>query len=326
MQPQPSGFPANSATLGGTIQSPTYDPYSTPGIITTQPGALTVNPYGAYADPHCQPYAVGQPPRRLIEQVRLQHEWLGGDDELDLDINSTEFNASFAFPLLPNQNPIFVTPGMIINVLDGPDTAFAAGADLPGQTYSPYLETSWQPQVTDWFSADLAFRIGVYSDFEESVDADSLRYTGRALGVVNLSQQWQLAAGVLYYDRLRVKVLPAGGLIWTPSADSRWEILFPRPKISQRLFSWGNSDIWGFVGAEYGGGQWRIEREFLGFEDDVNYNDIRASLGLEWINCNGTHGLIEGGYVFERELLYRSGLPAEVEPDETFFLRAGVTF
>ena len=48
-----------------------------------------------------------------------------------------------------------------------------------------------------------------------------------------------------------------------------------------------NSNVWGFVEGEYGGNTWTIERTQLGgFGDVVDYNDLRLSLGAEWIGSN----------------------------------------
>src|SRR6185437_6514275 len=89
-------------------------------------------------------------------------------------------------------------------------------------------------------------RVGVYSDFSK-INSQSVRILGRGLGIVTFSPQWQVAAGVWYLDRLTVKILPAGGVIWTPNQDTRFALLFPNPKIWQRQMD----------GAK---GQWRGRR------------------------------------------------------------------
>jgi hypothetical protein len=37
-------------------------------------------------------------------------------------------------------------------------------------------------------------------------------------------------------------------------------------------------------------------------------------------------GHFEVGYVFDREVLFRSGMPAEFNPDDTFMVRGGINF
>ena len=45
----------------------------------------------------------------------------------------------------------------------------------------------------------------------------------------------RVIAGLIYLDRYDVNILPAGGLIWTPSDDQRHEIVFPRPRLAWRV-------------------------------------------------------------------------------------------
>jgi len=182
---------------------------------------------------------------------------------------------------------------------------------------------SWQPQFTERFGADLAVSVGVYSDFNY-VDSTSLRVLGRGVGTFAFNPQWKGVLGAVYLDRLDVKVLPVFGFIWTPHSDARFELLFPQPKLSQRITNWGNSEIWGYIGGEYGGGQWSIEHA-NGLKDEVNYNDFRFYIGVESKGLNNRHIYFEVGYVFNREIIYRFGGP-QFEPDDTVMLRAGISF
>ncbi len=56
-------------------------------------------------------------------------------------------------------------PGFAFHFVDVPTTTFANFADLPPRMYDAFLDTSWKPVVTNWLSADLGVRVGVYSDF-----------------------------------------------------------------------------------------------------------------------------------------------------------------
>ena len=118
--------------------------------------------------------------------------------------------------------------------------------------------------------------------------------------------------------------MPAGGLIWTPHNDARFEILFPSPKFAQRITNYGNAEIWGYIGGEYGGGQWSIEHAGGG-HDTFNYNDIRIFLGTEVIGVRNLRGFFEFGFAFNREIVYRSGAPT-IDPNDAFMLRGGLSF
>jgi hypothetical protein len=264
-----------------------------------------------------------------VQQVRLEATHLLGKDEQELDVTDIETSATGALPFAYGVAPLLFTPGFAFHLWDGPvSSEFAGSPDLPGATYSSYLDIGWRPQITPRFSADLGVRPGVYGDYD-FFNSDTFRIKGRALGVYTPNPQFQWVFGVLYLDRLHLKILPAGGLIWTPNECTRWEILFPRPKFSQRLTCVGNTEFWWFVAAEYGGDSWTVRRETgpaTGLEDYVDYHDYRVSLGLEWTTLSNYRGLIEVGYVFERELEYKSGLPPQIQPDETFMFRAGFSF
>jgi hypothetical protein len=208
-------------------------------------------------------------------------------------------------------------------MLNGPKVPFPQ--DLPGTVYDAFGQFSWQPQFgqSQRVGADLAVSVGVYSDFS-FVDSHSIRVLGRGVGTYVFNPQWKGALGVVYLNRLSVKILPVAGFIWTPSSDARFEILFPQPKFAQRITNWGNSEVWGYLGGEYGGGQWTISHSD-GSRDTTNYNDLRIYFGIETKGLNNRHGYFEVGYVFNREILYRNGAP-QYDPSDTVMLRGGFGF
>lgn len=301
-------------SLGDTIEPTPFDPYSYPG----EHAPALPNPYGR------SPGEPWQQTNRFLQKLHIENTWLARFGDRGFGVNDTDLNGTFAVPFAFNPTPFMITPGFTYHAWDGIATGSFDGApDLPPRAYDAYLDTSWRPQVTDWLTADLGLRIGVYSDFNK-VNADSVRFIGRGLGIVTLSPQWQVAAGVVYLDRLDVKILPAGGLIWTPNEDRRFEILFPNPKLAFRWTTIGNTDVWWYVSGEYGGGSWTIERPG-GAGDRIDYNDLRAMAGIEGFGLSGWHAYFEVGYVFNREILYFGPTP-DIFPTDTVMLRAGIAF
>ena len=311
--------PAPGAVLDGTIQpvDPNWDPYADPTLqaptLVPPQGNIYLQPDGNFGQRE-----------RLVQQVRMEATYLHGDGGDELGVTDVETSVTIAYPLVYGVAPLLLTPGFAFHFWDGPQAAAFPGADLPGQTYSAYLDFGWRPQITPRLSADLGVRPGVYSDFE-FFNSDSFRIKARALGIYNATPQHQIVAGVLYLDRQDVKLLPAGGVIWTPTDATRFEILFPRPKFAQRMTTIGNTEWWWFVAGEYGGDSWSVERA-AGGEDFFDYNDLRVSAGFEWTTLSGYRGLVEVGYVFDREVIYKSGSPPFIEPDDTFMVRGGLTF
>lgn len=322
--------PAPAATLEGTIQPPPpdWDPYATPGV--TQPSLLPQDPYLQYGPPGGFGGTFTRM-RRLLEEVRFDYVWMPGSAANELGINDLELSATFAIPFLYNtETPLLVTPGFAIHYWNGPETSATQLADLPPQVFDAYLDTAWNPQLTPWLGGELAFRIGVYSDFRK-ISGRSLRFPSKGLVVMSFSPSIQVKAGVMYLDRNRVKILPAGGVIWTPNPDTRFEILFPDPRVSRRLTAIGNTEWWAYARGEYGGGAWTVKRQnpvvaINDMLDSVDYNDLRFSVGLEFIRLSGLEGMFEVGLAFDREVRYRSLAPPVFYPNTTVFLRAGLAY
>ena len=337
--PTPLGGSPPTATFDGGIQplpgSGAWDPYG-PGVTGTQPlppagqpGQLAPGQPGGTLFGTGDPAAGGQV-TRFLQRIGFRDTWLSGNGGTELGVHDLETSATFAFPFrfftqqaAVNQAPLLVTPGFTLHLWDGPRDVVA---DMPPQTYDAYVDFAWQPEFNPQFAADLAVRVGVYSDFEK-VNSKSVRVIGRGLGVYTLNPNMRIAAGIVYLDRQKVKLLPAGGLIWTPNEDSRYHILFPNPKLARRI-SWsyfGSAEVWAYISGEYGGGSWTIERaDDTG--DVVDYNDLRVMIGMEWETARGFKGDVAIGFVWDRELIYRSGMPGDFKVDDTGLIRAGFSF
>ena len=240
-------------------------------MLPTDPFAQTPSPFG-----------IAAPTTALRQEIRLEHHYLARLGNQPFGTNDSELYGTFAFPFLFNQQtPLLVTPGFALHQWDGPVSAGPNPADLPAKAYDAYLDAAWHPQPMPWLGADLAFRIGVYSDFS-AITSQSIRFPSHGLAVLSFSPSFQVKAGVYYLDRNMIKLLPAGGVVWTPNRDTRVEALFPNPKLAQRLTTVGTADWWLYARGEYGGGAWTVERALLGSpHNSVDYNDIRVALGIE---------------------------------------------
>ena len=265
---------------------------------------------------------------RLMQGPKLQHGWLrGGDGDKSLDMNETDVAVSFAFPnFLHSGQPVYVTPAFGLTLLSGPHSN--TGADLPGQVYSGTLTTDWQSDPIQIFSVDLGLTVGMFSDFDTNI-SDSFRVLGRGLAHFRLTPYTTLKGGVHVINRNKYTVLPAIGLLYSPTPMTRYDIFFPEPKLSQYFTTLGTQDVWAYVGGEYGGGSWTVERQ-SGVTEQVDINDIRVNLGIEWgrsdlLRQGRRTGFAEFGYVFARELEYKSGV-GNIDPNDTFMVRVGIGY
>ena len=265
---------------------------------------------------------------RLMQGPKLQHGWLqGGDGSKSLDMNETDVAVSFAFPnFFHSGQPIYVTPAFGLTLLNGPHSN--TGADLPGQVYSGTLSADWQSDPVQIFSVDLGLTVGMYSDFDTNI-SDSFRVLGRGLGHFRLTPFTTFKGGVHVINRNKYTVLPAFGLLYTPTPMTRYDIFFPEPKLSHYFTTLGTKDVWAYIGGEYGGGSWTVER-VSNVTEQVDINDIRITLGIEWgrsdlLRQGRRTGFAEVGYVFDRELEYKSG-NGNLNLNDTFMIRLGVGY
>ncbi len=233
----------------------------------------------------------------------------------DLGLVNVDGRMTLALPSVPG---FTVTPGTIVSFVDGP-----VRTDLPSDVYSVWVEFQYMKQFTPQWAMQLAVAPGLYTDFRNT-SSDAVRITGRALAFYAKSRQTQIAFGVVFLDRENVFALPAVGLIHSPSETVRLEAIFPRPRAMFRVKKGATGEGWVYLAGEFGGGSWAIERA-NGTDDIVTYGDLRLIAGFEWRNGPVRRAFVEGGWVFERDVEYDSGL-GDFSPDQTGMIRAGVAF
>ena len=273
--------------------------------------------------------------QKFLQHIDLDYHYFAGSNGLnrheELGINDVDLSATFAFPIFRNAaTPLLIRPGFAVHFWDGPLSIPPPEptADLPPRTYDAYLDASWNPQINNMVGAELDFRIGAYSDFNNTT-TKAVRFPCKGMFVLALSPSLKLKAGVWYLDRDVIKILPAGGLCWTPNPDVYFNILFPNPKIAKRLTTWGSTDWWIYADGDYGGGSWQITRKsgaMDGKTDTFDYNDIRVGVGLEFKTVRQFTGMFEVGGAFSREVVYRSYQPHAYYPNNTVYIRAGMSF
>lgn len=316
-----------TATLPGTITAPPaagWDPYATPGM--QNPSVLPTDPCLPNPPAWCypqQPTNYVETMQRFMDEFRVDYLWMPGNGPQELGLSDAEISASFAIPFFSSPSPLLVTPGFATNWWNGPSPNPPAltNPDFPPRLYEAYLDTAWNPQPTPEFGGELSFRIGVYSDFDR-VSNESIRYMGKGYGVISLSPRIKVKAGIQYLDRQKIKLLPAGGLVWTPNPDMKFDILFPDPKLAWRLRQVGNVEWWFYGRGEYGGDSWTINDG--GGVIETDYNDYRVAIGMEFDDHSRWDGYFEVGYAFEREI-YQFGA-TQMTPNATVFVGAGLAY
>ncbi len=230
----------------------------------------------------------------------------------------TELLAAFALPAPTTEMPLIIIPMFEAQFLDSPSYV-----ELPATLYGPNLDLIWMPRIGPRLKGILSVGAGWYSDFAGS--DDGFRLTGRAIARYDWTpDRLQVVLGALYINRYDNKVIPAVGLIWTPSDDVNFELVFPQTKLARRL-SWGpRSENWIYLGGGFGGNTWSIV-DAAGDPDVLILHDWRITLGWEHKRNGGAKVGVEIGYVFSREIEFASQ-PGAFRPDSTFLARAIVAF
>ena len=245
--------------------------------------------------------------------------WIDRNDKPDdFGVTEIDIKATFALPLPTREWPLLVTSAFNTRFLDGPQVV-----NLPPQLYETYLDFTWLPRLSSRWMAIVGVAPSIYSDFEHGTDG--FRVTGKGLARYDLQPgHLQVILGVLYLGREDVTILPAGGVIWTPNDRLKYELLFPRPKLAHLIRREARHEDWLYLGAEFGGNSYAIER-IPGTTEKITLRDYRAYVGLERKLNGGAGFRLEIGFVWGRVIEFTSGLP-DLKSDETAMIRGGIIF
>jgi hypothetical protein len=325
--PQPNySSPSYSSTLQpfGTGTQPPYQSNPWGPQSFQQPTFLGTNANWMPAT-NWSPFSQ-DPVARFSERTRARQTFLAGNGkQRQLGMQDVELATTFNWPnFLTSNQPLKISPGFIFHYWDGPSTVDNPDFDLPARAYSPYVSFDHITNPASPAGLESRFTIGYYSDFENS-SSQGFRYTGRALLWTRINQYTVGKIGLEYFDRVSLKMLPAFGVFMAPNPDTRFDLLFPQTKLSHRLPGVSDYESWVYVGGEYGGGSWVIDR-IGGVGDQVDINDVRAFIGIEWMGPRRSTGFFEAGYVFTRNILYRSDPKNILELSDTLMIRSGFAF
>jgi hypothetical protein len=203
--------------------------------------------------------------------------------------------------------------GAGFHFLSGPDQT-----DMPPRVYDFSIAYQIRNRVGP-LAFDVAASVLVASDFEGSARKGIL-FPAHAVGFLGVRPNVDLVFGVDYLDRGDIKLLPVGGLIWTPKPELRFELVFPRPRAVYQL----NDRYRLYLSGELGGGTWAIERDQVG-DDLATYRDLRVCIGIEHVEKDGQRSALEIGYLFDRRLQYTSGI-GDMRLDDAVMLRLVTRF
>ena len=174
--------------------------------------------------------------------------------------------------------PLVITPGFAVHYLDGP-----ANVDLPPRLFDCSCQFRWLSQVTPQLGLDFAVTPGWFSDFEQD-SGKAFRMPAHAAAAWTLNPTTKLVLGAAYLARFDENFIPVGGILWTPDDDTKFEILFPEPKLARRIWhergAGGETNTWVYVAGEFAGDAWAIAMQ-NGQNEQVVLRDCRLIFGID---------------------------------------------
>jgi hypothetical protein len=260
----------------------------------------------------------------ILQQALFMATELPKLDANGLGLTTLEKTFTLGLPCPTVQSPLLVTTGFVGTLTDIP-----AGADIPGELFEGYVQARWLKKLNDRLGIDLAVAPGWYSDFHND-SPQAMRVTGHGFTAWEAREDLRVIAGLIYLDRYDVDFLPAGGLLWTPADDKRFELIFPRPRLAWRIAERPRASHWLYIAAEFGGNQWAMQSvagATKGQDQIIVIRDYRllagwerkpADLGLSW--------KFEAGWVTGRAVQYYLTDQPWLHPSDTFLVRAGVWY
>jgi hypothetical protein len=293
--------------------------------VATEPGEGRFPQPSPRSIPLAESIAAPTPPAEPEWLPRFDLTYLTKNGDRGVGMTDAEGQVEIRLPLFDGLAPVKIVPGAAARFWDGPPaSANPPAPGLPDQLYDLSVDFSWRLRPAEWLFVDLKVTPGLYTDFK-NLGPEAFRPRGHGLAIVALSEQLQFVAGIVYTNRLRTLIVPAGGVRYAPSEDTEFRLVFPAPRISHRVFTVGQTKYFAYLAGEFGGGTWGVRRED-GRDDTLGYNDLRLLAGLEAETADGPRWRVEVGYVFSRSIEFASNLPPTFHPADTVLFRVGLSY
>lgn len=248
----------------------------------------------------------------------LSAAWIPKNGAAGFGNTDVPIATSFAPIWFDDLPALLVTPGFGFHFWQPPDELA-----LPTAVFDSSIDVTWRTPVTDRWGMAFGITPGVYGDYKK-FNSRAFQLTGWGLVDVDVTSSCTLLAGAAVVRQLDLRVLPVGGLVWTPSPDLRLELLVPRSRLAWKLPGLERAGAaWCYAACQFAGGTWAV---LLPDETTamVTSSDLRAILGLELFRSRTVAGVAEVGYVFARTIS-ANGVP-EFNPTDSVMLQVGATF
>ncbi|MDE0864795.1 MAG: hypothetical protein OSA98_13475 [Rubripirellula sp.] len=257
--------------------------------------------------------------RQALQSVSLSGGYMGDVGGSGLSSRYVDLSIGSGIPLGSFDNIVGVKPRFRVDWIDADSSI-----DIPSQLYQFEVQFFYRRPIHDRLSAMAIFSPSVRSDLTTSDNA----FRVFALGLLNwecIPDRLTLSGGAVYLGRADLPVLPAIGMVWTPSRLTRLDLRFPTSKLSRRLAKdGGRSETWAYLSAGLGGNTWAVTRSSM-TTDEVSLRDLSLRMGIEKIVNGGGGCFADAGYAFSRRLEYEND-DSEVKLDDAILFRCGWSY
>jgi len=296
--------------LGNAPYAP-YSPYSSGSVGSPYSGGLS--------QPFSTPGTTGPQPYRQGWQPRLDIEWMpesnaGPGSSGDFEQFGADFDMAYTGPFMPGWMFTWTNQFRLRN-WDGP----GAGPGLPGKAFHFGVDFELETPSAGPISMSLGITPSINTDFAGSLGQDAFQLDGRGMFIFKANQYWDIVLGAAYWDRVDDRVIPYAGLVYR---DDFWEwrLMYPESMVSVFMGNGPGGSTWLYARAEYHVEAYEVQT--TGGIDQAELEDYRAVLGIRTDNGSSSW-FLEGGWVFERNVIYDSPLNTGFSPDSGFIARMG---
>ncbi|MDO5580146.1 MAG: hypothetical protein Q4G69_03350 [Planctomycetia bacterium] len=328
---------STAPVIQGAGGSPIYTPPASsvaPPITTSTgtTGSIAMNPT---TTGNTCPTGYTEPVNKFVRfcsKISAEYTFIPkGSKDSGLGLHEFDLYSRFMIPcsLLPPSTEggtggsFFIAPNFSLELWNDPAQGLPGAIAMPKQTFDAGVDFGIDSQFTRDFGVEAWIRLGLASSFKK-VASKSFYLRGRAMGTLGITGDGRFAAtlGAIYYNRNHYKLLPSGGVIWKPNDTNVWRLVFPDPRLSRHLGKVNETDWWGHIQGNIGGGRWYVEQPRESF--NIDYNDYRVGVGASFQTRTGFTGNFEVGGAFGREL-YAYGTTL-YKPKTSVYLKVGLNY
>ena len=307
--------------------SAAFDPFQAP---TSQPGRLQIMetlriPLGSWGDPNMwapqelNSTTIKRFRQSFVQRAELATTFIARNEENGIGLLSASTNVMLTAPLGSNDSVLAVTPRYAADWLNGPEFI-----DVPSFLQGASVDIGWRRIINQKWTFLAGIQPGYYNDRFSNTEAFRMAALAQLTYQVT-PEKLSVTLGIADLDQADYGIVPNVGITWIPNPTTRFDLVFPEPKISRRV---GHIpyllEDWIYTAISFGGGTWAVQRA-SGFDDVLNLRDFRITIGFERLLNGGSGFEVEAGYVFTRYMEYQSS-QIRYDLPESFMFAAGIRF